>query len=62
LAPGEHAAFTRTYKFSTDGSMPQDCTGDQIINGNDLLALSSAWLSAPGQVDWNPSCDMSDPG
>lgn len=62
LAPGEHAAFTRTYKFSTDGSMPQDCTGDQIINGNDLLALSSAWLSAPGQANWNPSCDVSDPG
>ncbi len=61
LAPGEHATFTRTYKFSTDGSMPQDCTGDQIINGNDLLALSSAWLSEPGQANWNPSCDVSDP-
>ncbi len=62
LAPGEHATFTRTYKFSTDGSMRQDCTGDQIINGNDLLALSSAWLSARGQAHWNPSCDVSDPG
>jgi hypothetical protein len=61
LAPGEHATFTRTYKFSTDGSMAQDCTGDQIINGNDLLALSSAWLSEPGQANWNPSCDVSDP-
>jgi hypothetical protein len=61
LAPGEHATFTRTYKFSTDGSMPQDCTGDRIINGNDLLTLSSAWLSAPGQANWNPSCDVSDP-
>jgi hypothetical protein len=61
LAPGEHAKFTRTYRFSTDGSMPQDCTGDQIINGNDMLALSSAWLSAPGQENWNPSCDMSEP-
>jgi hypothetical protein len=62
LAPGEHATFMRTYKFSTDGSMEQDCTGDQIINGNDLLALSSAWLSEPGQANWNPSCDVSDPG
>ena len=61
LAPGEHAAFTRTYKFSTDDSMPQDCTGDQIINGNDLMALSSAWLSEPGKANWNPSCDGSDP-
>jgi hypothetical protein len=62
LAPGEHAEFTRTYRFSTGGSMRQDCTGDQIINGNDLLALSSAWLSAPGHAKWNPSCDVSDPG
>ncbi len=61
LSPGEYAAFTRTYKFSTDGSMAQDCTGDQIINGNDLLALSSAWLSEPGNANWNPSCDVSDP-
>lgn len=61
LAPGEHAAFTRTYKFSTDGSMPQECTGDQIINGNDLSALSSAWLSVPGRANWDSSCDVSDP-
>ena len=38
LSPGEQTTFTRTYKFSTDGSMPQDCTGDQIINGNDREA------------------------
>ena len=62
LAPGEQTTFTRTYKFSTDGLMPQDCTGDQIINGNDLFALSSAWLSVPGQANWNSSCDVSDPG
>jgi len=61
LAPGERTTFTRTYRFSTDGSMAQDCTGDRIINGNDLLALSSAWLSAPGEANWNPSCDVSDP-
>jgi hypothetical protein len=61
LTPGEHASFTRTYIFSTGSSMPQDCTGDQIINGNDLLALSSAWLSAQGQTNWNPSCDVSEP-
>ncbi|MHC4556496.1 MAG: LamG domain-containing protein [Planctomycetota bacterium] len=61
LAPGEHAEFTRTYEFSTDGSMAQDCTGDRIINGNDLSALSSAWLSVPNRANWNPSCDVSDP-
>ncbi|MFH1719411.1 MAG: LamG-like jellyroll fold domain-containing protein [Planctomycetota bacterium] len=59
LAPGEVADFTRTYRFSTDGSAPQDCTGDRIINANDLSALSSAWLSEPDGASWNPSCDLS---
>ena len=59
LAPGEKAEFTRTYKFSVDGSMPQDCTGDQVVNINDLSAMSSAWLSSPGGANWNPSCDVS---
>ncbi|MCP4258717.1 MAG: LamG domain-containing protein [Planctomycetes bacterium] len=61
LAPGQHVEFTRTYKFSTDGSVRQDCTGDGIINGNDLFALSSAWLSEPDQINWDSSCDMSNP-
>ena len=61
IAPGESAEFTRTYKFSADGTMPQDCTGDQIINGNDLFALSSAWLSRPDGANWNSSCDVSGP-
>ncbi|UCC99039.1 MAG: hypothetical protein JSW66_03965 [Phycisphaerales bacterium] len=61
LAPGEHATFTRTYRFSTGQSLPQDCTGDGVINGGDLLALSSAWLTAPGQTSWDSSCDVSDP-
>jgi len=59
LAPGEVAEFTRTYRFSTDGSVPQDCTGDRIINANDLSALCSAWLSEAGGASWNPSCDLS---
>ena len=61
LAPGERAAFTRTYRFSADGSVRQDCTGDQIITGSDLSALSSAWLSGPGRANWNSACDVSDP-
>jgi hypothetical protein len=59
LAPGERAEFTRTYRFSANGSMPQDCTGDQIVNSNDLSAMSSAWLSSPGRANWNASCDVS---
>jgi len=59
LAPGEEADFTRTYRFSADGSMPQDCTGDRIVNVNDLSVMSLAWLSEPGGASWNPSCDVS---
>ncbi|UCF17623.1 MAG: hypothetical protein JSW59_09205, partial [Phycisphaerales bacterium] len=55
LAPGEHAEFTRVYKFSADGSTPNDLTGDKTINANDLSALSSAWLTAPSDPNWNPS-------
>lgn len=61
LVPGEQAMFTRTYTFSTDGSMRQDSTGDHAVNGNDLKALSMAWLTAPGAASWDPSCDVSDP-
>jgi hypothetical protein len=59
VAPGQSAEFTRTYKFSADGSMAQDCTGDQVVNGTDLSAMSSAWLSEPNDAGWNPSCDVS---
>lgn len=62
LAPGEQADFTRTYRFSADGSTPLDCTGDRAINANDLTAMSSAWLSTPGETRWDPSCDISNPG
>lgn len=61
LDPSEHATFTRTYTFSTDGSIRQDSTGDHVVNGNDLMVLSSAWLTAPRTANWNSSCDVSDP-
>jgi len=59
LAPGETVDFTRTYIFSADGSMPQDCTGDQIINFSDLSKMFSVWLSEPNGANWDPSCDVS---
>ena len=58
LAPGERVAFTRTYRFSKDGSLAQDCTGDQLVDHRDLAALSAAWLSVPDSPDWNPACDI----
>jgi hypothetical protein len=39
--------------------VPQDCTGDRIINANDLSALCAAWLSEAGGASWDPSCDLS---
>jgi hypothetical protein len=59
LAPGETGEFTRTYKFSADGSMSQDCTGDQIVNFSDLSKMSSVWLSEPNGTNWDSSCDVS---
>ncbi|MHC4300989.1 MAG: LamG domain-containing protein [Planctomycetota bacterium] len=62
LAPGEHAEFTRTYRFSADGATTLNCAGGKAIDANDLSAMSSAWLSAPDQANWDPSCDISEPG
>jgi hypothetical protein len=59
LAPGEEARFTRTYTFRTDGFVPQDGTGDNTVDGNDLSLLSSAWLRRPADKGWEPACDVS---
>ena len=59
LAPGEEARFTRTYTFRTDGFVPQDGTGDNTVDVNDLSLLSSAWLHRPGDTAWQPACDVS---
>lgn len=62
LAPGEKAEFTRTYVFRVDGFVPADGTGDSVVDANDLSLMSSAWLSEPNTVNWEPSCDTSSPG
>jgi hypothetical protein len=59
LAPGEEARFTRTYTFRIDGFVPQDSTGDNTVDANDLSRLSSAWLRRPGDTAWQPACDIS---
>jgi len=59
LAPGQMSEFTRTYVFSVDGFVPQDCTGDGTVDTNDLSRLSGAWLSTSGTQTWNPFCDIS---
>ena len=61
LAPGEEIEFTRTYVFSIDGFVREDCTADAAVDTNDLSVMASAWLSEPGSAAWDPSCDVSSP-
>jgi len=61
LAPGQEARFTRTYAFRVDGFVREDCTGNRIVDANDLAVVSAAWLSEPGAPAWNPACDVSSP-
>ncbi|MCX5643681.1 MAG: hypothetical protein NTZ17_03200 [Phycisphaerae bacterium] len=61
LAPGAETRFTRTYTFRIDGFVPQDGTGDNAVDMNDLSLLSSAWLDRPGDAGWEPACDLSSP-
>ncbi len=61
LAPGEEARFTRTYVFRVDGFVRPDCTGDGTVDTNDLAVTSRAWLSRPGDANWQPGCDTALP-
>ena len=61
LTPGAEARFSRTYTFRTDGFVPQDGTGDDTVDFNDLSRLSRAWLHRPGDAAWEPACDVSLP-
>jgi hypothetical protein len=61
LAPDEQIEFTRSYAFSTAGSLREDCTGDRMVNPEDLATLCAAWQAGPEAVSWNPACDISDP-
>lgn len=40
------------------GDVDRDCDVDIY----DFAAFASAWLSKPGDLNWNPACDMSDAG
>ncbi|MBM4026455.1 MAG: hypothetical protein FJ280_13805 [Planctomycetes bacterium] len=62
LAPGEETRFSRTFIFRVDGFVPQDSTGDNVVDVRDLSRLSSAWLRQPGDVGWEPACDVSAAG
>ncbi|NLH17569.1 MAG: hypothetical protein GX455_13420, partial [Phycisphaerae bacterium] len=38
-----------------------DFNEDSIVDMTDFLGLSNAWLTQPGDADWNPAYDISDP-
>jgi len=61
VEPDEHIEFTRSYEFSTAGSLPADCTGDLKVNPEDLATLCASWQTEPEAVNWDPACDISDP-
>jgi hypothetical protein len=61
LMPGETADFTRTYVFSMEGFVREDCNGDAQINQQDLALMALAWLSEPNHPYWDTACDISHP-
>lgn len=38
-----------------------DFQPDGRVDLYDFATLGSAWLSSPGQINWNPACDISEP-
>ncbi|MGD0785888.1 MAG: hypothetical protein ABR969_08745 [Sedimentisphaerales bacterium] len=45
----------------TSGTFRGDFDGDEDVDYYDLAAMSDAWLSQPGDFNWNPDCDISEP-
>jgi hypothetical protein len=41
--------------------LPGDFEPDGDVDFYDFAVLASAWLSSPGDGNWNPACDISDP-
>jgi sulfatase modifying factor 1 len=41
--------------------LPGDFEQDGNVDADDLRVLALAWLSSPGDDNWNPVCDISDP-
>ena len=39
-----------------------DVNGDDTINLGDLVAVSAAWRSTPGSLNWNPNADLNGDG
>jgi len=38
-----------------------DFDGNRLVNLPDFAALAAAWLNSPGDLNWDPACDISQP-
>lgn len=47
--------------YRLDLVIPGDCDGDSDVDATDLAVFASAWLTGPGDAQWNPACDISIP-
>lgn len=47
--------------FAADFNRPGDINSDASIDQVDLSAMSRAWLTSPGDSQWDPYCDLAIP-
>jgi hypothetical protein len=45
-----------------ENPLPADFNGDCYCDLTDFVIFSGAWLSRPGDPNWNPLCDLDDSG
>ncbi len=43
------------------GNLAGDCDGDDDVDAADFAVFASAWLTEPGDIGWNPRCDIASP-
>ena len=65
LNPVRHAVCSSNnlndlWKFGIS-EQAADINGDGIVDFVDFAILASAWMSQPGQPNWNSACDISNP-
>ena len=45
----------------TTGTFKGDFDDDEIVNFVDFAVFALAWSCEPGDLEWNPACDISAP-
>ena len=54
----DFAVFSTNYSARTVSITPGDFNKDGNVDMADLAIFTSAWLSQPRDVQWNPDCDI----